>query len=120
MHELALAQEILNIVEQHVPSASVPDVRSVRVRVGSLSGVVPDSLDFCFTAIVGGTPWQSTRLEIEKVAATAACRACSTSFPIEDMAFACPSCGSADVNLASGMELQVLEVEMTDEPAEVP
>ncbi len=119
MHELALAQNILNIVEQYVPAARAPDVRAVRVRVGNLAGVVPDSLDFCFGAIVGGTPWQSAKLDIDRVAARAACRACSITFEIEDLAFVCPSCGSLDVELVSGMELQVLEVEMTDEPAEV-
>ena len=120
MHELALAQDILSIVEQYVPTAQAPDVRGIRIRVGSLSGVVAESLDFCFGAIVGGTPWASAKLDIEKVAATATCPGCSGSFAIGDLGFVCPSCGSCDIQLVSGTELQVLEVELSDHTAEVP
>ena len=119
MHELALAQSILGIVEQYVPAAQAAAVARVRVRVGALSGVVPDSLEFCFDAIIGGTPWQYAKLHIDRVPATAACEACSATFGVEDLAFQCPNCGSREVQMASGMELQVLEVELKDEATEV-
>jgi hydrogenase nickel incorporation protein HypA/HybF len=119
MHELALAQSILGLVEQYVPPAQAADVRSVRVRVGALSGVVPDSLDFCFAAIVNGTPWEAARLAIDRVPATAECQPCSATFEVADLDFACPNCGSREIRMVSGMELQVLEVELRDEATEV-
>lgn len=67
MHELGLALNIVDIVQQHVPAIRASDVRDVRVRVGEFAGVLPDSLEFCFSAIVAGTPWQRARLAIEPV-----------------------------------------------------
>jgi hydrogenase nickel incorporation protein HypA/HybF len=65
MHELGLAQGILDIVSEHVPEGRAGDVRAVRVRVGALAGVVVDSLEFCFGAIVAGTPYAAAVLDVE-------------------------------------------------------
>ncbi len=63
MHELSIAQNIVDIVQQYVPGEAMGDVRFVRVRVGGLSGIVPESLEFSFSAIVAGTPLGSARLD---------------------------------------------------------
>ncbi|OFW46849.1 MAG: hypothetical protein A3J29_06615 [Acidobacteria bacterium RIFCSPLOWO2_12_FULL_67_14b] len=68
MHELSLAAGILDIVRQHVQVSQAGRVRAVRVRVGEAAGVVPDSLDFCFDAIVIDTPFAAAFLEIDHVA----------------------------------------------------
>lgn len=67
MHELSLAAGIFDIVRQHVGASQADRVRAVRVRVGEVAGVVPDSLDFCFGAIVVDTPFGSAYLEIDRV-----------------------------------------------------
>lgn len=67
MHELSVANSILDIVCRHVPAAQGPLVRAVRVRVGDGAGVLPDSLEFCFEAIVAGTPYASARLAVDRV-----------------------------------------------------
>ncbi len=118
MHELGLAQSILAIVEEYVPEEQAASVRTIKVRVGTFAGVVADSLEFCFGAIVSGTPWGSARLDIVPVPASAVCRKCRGEFEIDDPVFLCPSCGGSDVQLASGMELQVAEIELDDKAAE--
>ena len=65
MHELGLAGGIFDIVRQHVPVSQAALVRVVRLRIGALAGVVPESLQFCFDAIVAGTPYGSASLQIE-------------------------------------------------------
>ncbi len=67
MHELGLANSILDIVRQVVPAERAWAVRSVRVRVGDLAGVVPDSLAWCFSAIVSDTPFDKAALTIDHV-----------------------------------------------------
>jgi hydrogenase nickel incorporation protein HypA/HybF len=119
MHELAIAQNILDIAAQYVSRGQAADVRTVRVRIGTLSGVVPDSLEFCFGAITAGTPWQAAKLEITQTAARGECHDCGRGFGITDVVFVCPSCGSAEVRLVSGMDLQVVEIDLADEPTEV-
>ncbi|HTP13579.1 MAG TPA: hydrogenase maturation nickel metallochaperone HypA, partial [Bacteroidota bacterium] len=67
MHELSIAQNIVDMVHQYAPTGNGETVKSVRLRVGEYSGVVADSLEFCFSAIVADTPLRGTTLEIERV-----------------------------------------------------
>jgi hydrogenase nickel incorporation protein HypA/HybF len=120
MHELSIAQSILEIVAQYVPREAMADVRSVRVRVGSLSGIVPDSLEFSFSAIVSGTPLGSARLDIERVPALCRCEGCKAEFEATDFVFVCPGCGGINVRLMSGSELRVVDIELEDAPVQEP
>jgi len=114
MHELSIAQGVLEIVRQYVPENQAGSIHSVRVRVGSLSGVVPESLDFSFEAIVAGTPWESAKLQIERVPAVSLCNACNARAEIDDLAFVCAECGGRDLQLISGRDLQVVEIVVED------
>jgi hydrogenase nickel incorporation protein HypA/HybF len=116
MHELGLAQGILDLVRQSVPEADLPAVRAVRVRVGEMAGVVADSLDFCFSAILTGTPCEKAFLAIEHVPPRASCRACRTEFSLRVPVFQCPSCGGTDVTLVAGRELDVVAVDLEEAP----
>ncbi len=120
MHELALAQNILEIVQQSVPEGQESAVRGVRIRVGQLSGVVPDSLGFCFSAIVNMTAMKNARLAIEQVPTVSRCKDCTHQFQIEELVFLCPACKSTDLELISGKELEVFEIELADNSDEAP
>jgi hydrogenase nickel incorporation protein HypA/HybF len=118
MHELSIAQNIVEIVQQYVPGTSIVDVRSVRVRVGKLSGIVPDSLEFSFSAIVAGTPLGEARLDIEQVPAICRCEGCSAEFEVADFAYVCPGCGGINTRLISGSDLQVVDIELEEAPVQ--
>lgn len=118
MHELSIATSILDIVREAVPTSQHTAVRGVRVRVGALSGVVPESLDFSFAAITAGTPLQWSSLVIEKVAVRCRCNACGHEFSSEVPIFVCPACNSYETTMLQGNELQVVEIELEDQPAE--
>ena len=120
MHELGIAQNILEIVHQAVPVDQKAAVRSIRIRVGPLSGVVPDSLEFCFQAIVNETEMQNARLAIEQLPAILKCKKCSYQFKTKDLEFFCQSCGSSDLELVSGKELEVVEIELAEESDQNP
>jgi hydrogenase nickel incorporation protein HypA/HybF len=117
MHEMAIAQGILDIVQQHVPPAQVPEVAAVRVRVGSLSGVVAESLAFCFEALATETPLARARLDIERVPARCACGDCGQRFAPEAMVFLCPACGGGRTHPESGGDLQVVHVVLDGQDA---
>ena len=119
MHELSIAQGIVEIIGQYVPVDQAPEVRLVKVRVGQMSGVVPDSLDFCFEAIVNGTPLSRARLNIEETPVQSRCNDCGRDFAVEGAVFLCPGCGSGDVKIISGTELQVVEIELSEQPSGV-
>ncbi len=115
MHELGIAQNILEIVRQAVPDEQKAAVRKIRIRVGQLSGIVPDSLDFCFSVMLNESRMPKARLAIEEVPTISRCRDCAHRFQIEDMAFLCPACKSTNLELVSGRELEVVEIELADD-----
>ena len=118
MHELSLAQSILNIVKEHVPQQQIAAVRLVRVDIGRLSGVVADSLDFCFTALVAETPLQESRLEMNTIPLRLACADCDETFESAGDVFHCPSCRGSHTTVISGMEMCVTEIELEEQPEE--
>jgi hydrogenase nickel incorporation protein HypA/HybF len=118
MHELSIAQNIVEIVQQNIPPGDGRNVTSVRMKVGRLSGIVVDSLEFCFDAIINNTFLQGAKLEIESVPVVLHCKQCGTDTTVEGSIFTCPECGSIDIQLISGTELQVVEIELADEVTE--
>lgn len=114
MHELGIAQNILDIVRQSVPEKLAPDIRKIRIRIGQFAGVIPDSLDFCFGVLVGETEMQKARLSIEQVPTKSACKDCRFQFPVENFVFICPSCKSANLEIISGKELEIVDIEVVD------
>lgn len=118
MHELSIAQSIVDLVQANLPATDTNLVKSVKVKVGQLSGVVPDSLDFCFGAITHGTSLQGATLDIDNVPFVLKCKTCNTSFESEAGIVLCPQCGGTDTEVLSGTELQVIEIELYDEHLE--
>ena len=119
MHELSVAQSIVEIVEQHIPQNRSQAVQAIKVKVGELSGVVPESLDFCFQAIVDGTPLKRAALQIELVPFSLLCSDCTEVNNTEPGIVLCPNCGGVNTRVVGGTELLVIEIELQDEPAEV-
>ena len=109
LHELAITQSLVDAVADHTDGAPV---KVVHVRVGKLSGVVPDAMRFCFELVTDGTPLHGARLDIEEPDGLGRCRCCEQEFPLADLVLLCP-CGSADVELLAGRELSVSAVELT-------
>ena len=109
MHELSIAQGIIEVCEQH---AKGKRVKSVSVQIGALSGVVPEALEFCYEAAVSGTLLEGSRLEIERIAATAFCECCGAVAEIERFTDSCPCCGGFPLEIRSGEEMRVKELEV--------
>lgn len=68
MHEMGIAAAIVEVVQRYVPESHARQVRRVQVRVGEDTPVLPESLEFCFGAMVADTPYASARLDIRRVA----------------------------------------------------
>ena len=108
MHELAITQ---SVVEAVCERAGDRPVRSVRVRVGALTAVVPDAMRFCFDLVVEGTVAQGARLDIEQRPGAAHCADCGADVELADAVLLCP-CGSADLRVTAGRELQIVSMEV--------
>lgn len=120
MHELSLTQAVVDSVAERFGDTSVV---AVRLEIGKLSGVVVDSIRFCFDLVAEGTTLAGARLEIVEPCGRGRCRECAATFDLDDPFVLCPPCGSANVDVLSGRELQILSVELggvTRVPHDVP
>lgn len=117
MHELGIANSVLEAVRTE--AARRPGCRpsKVGVKIGELAAVDPESLRFCFEALVKQTELEPLALDIEFCPRRQYCTACETTFPVVDYAIACPGCGSAQTRFAGGDELQLAFLEVEDDSA---
>lgn len=117
MHELSIAQSVLEVATRH---AAGRPVRAVELRVGHLRQVVPDSLEFAWQLVSDGSPLEGARLEIEPVPARVGCRDCGEVSEVDGFPLACGRCGGLGVEVLGGEELLVdaLELEEEDEMAD--
>jgi hydrogenase nickel incorporation protein HypA/HybF len=113
MHEMGIANSILEAVKTEAARYPGSQPRKVGVRIGELQAIDQDSLRFCFDAIVRETELDGLQLEIELCPRRHRCQACAQEFIVRDYEFKCPQCGEARSECISGdeMALAYLEVE---------
>jgi hydrogenase nickel incorporation protein HypA/HybF len=109
MHELAIAQSVLDTIVARIGDRQV---RQVRLEIGRLSGVSADSLRFCFELAAVGTVLDGALLDIVEPPGKARCLTCLDEFVLHDHILLC-ACGSSDVRLTAGDELKILSVEVS-------
>ncbi|MFG2958336.1 hydrogenase maturation nickel metallochaperone HypA [Streptomyces sp. NPDC048291] len=112
MHELSIATAIVEQADEWARADGADTVEAVTVRVGELSGVVPDALDFAFEVAREGTALAAARLVVEQVTAQAWCGPCAEEFAVGMPPFFwCPRCDRPSTDLRSGRELEITAVE---------
>ena len=114
MHELGIANSVLEAVQTEAARHPGAVVRKVGVTVGELAGVDPDALSFSFEALTAGTEWQHLVLEIQARPRLHRCPACELTFRVIDYQFACPECGASRTECAGGDELELAYLEMEE------
>jgi hydrogenase nickel incorporation protein HypA/HybF len=106
---MAITQSVVDAVCEH---AAGRRVHSVRLEVGALCAVVPDSMMFCFELATAGTVADGARLDLDVQPGAARCRTCNQTFTLPDPILLCP-CGSADVDVVAGRDLKILSMEVS-------
>jgi hydrogenase nickel incorporation protein HypA/HybF len=112
MHEMSIAQSLVDIIQEEMARHHAGRLESVRIHVGEMSAIVPDSLSFCFEVITAGTNMEGARLIMEVIPVEGKCRECGERFQVKDFVFICPSCGGTGVDAVSGQELSIVEIEV--------
>ena len=118
MHEMALAEGVLGIVEttarRDVPprewARMPPRVTVVRLAIGALSHVDPHALAFCFEAVVKGSIAEGATLDIVNVPGEAWCIPCGERVGLARRGEPCPRCGSHQLQVVAGEEMRVKEI----------
>ena len=112
MHEMSIAQGLIDVLKEEMLKHNAKSLRSVRLNIGQMTAIVPDALSFCFQVITDGTEFEGAKLIMDIIPLLGHCSACQEEFEIMDYAFVCPSCGSTNINTIGGRDLSIVEMEV--------
>jgi hydrogenase nickel incorporation protein HypA/HybF len=112
MHEMSIAQSLVDILQEEMARNNASALKSVKLHIGRLSAIVPEALSFCFEIIASGTNMEGADLNMEMIPLRGICLDCDQGFEIEDYAFSCPYCESPNIRTVSGQDLAIVEMEV--------
>lgn len=112
MHELSIAGNIVEIVEENARIHNFSKVDEVDIEIGVMSGVVKEVLAFSFEIVVKGTILEKSKININEIRAEAKCNACGSFFNPEDIYTQCPACGNTAYDIVKGKELRVKSIKV--------
>lgn len=112
MHEMSLAEGILQIVEETAQANAAAQVRAVVLEIGALSHIEEQALRFCFDAVTRGTVADGARLDVLATPGRAWCMPCGRSVALDRLGDACPQCGSYQLQVTQGEEMKVRAIEV--------
>lgn len=117
MHELSVAQHLVELVEHELRDAGPVNVTNVLLRVGPLSGVEPAALRFAYGAATVGTMLAGSTLTIDEVSLAVFCEACGAEREVASVQrLRCPVCDAPTPTVVRGRELEIVNVEVIDRP----
>ncbi len=112
MHELSIAQSIADSAREQAAAHGGRRVLRIGVRVGELSGVAVDALQFCFGMTVQGTDLDGAALETEAIPVRYRCPQCAHEFHPVEFLPRCPGCGGDGSSMVAGDELGLSFLEL--------
>ena len=112
MHEMSLAEEVLQLVEDSAQSNGFVRVKTLWLEIGALACVEVEALRFCFEAVVKGSLLEGAQLVIAETEGQGWCRGCAQTVALKQRYEACPQCGAYQVDATGGLELRVTELEV--------
>jgi hydrogenase nickel incorporation protein HypA/HybF len=112
MHELSICQSMLEIVDKTMANHPGARLERVFVDVGRGSTVEPFLLHDAFRIATTGGPYEGAELVINEIPLVGKCRSCGRSFEYREIALGCPECESTSIDIESGLELSIRELEI--------
>ncbi len=111
MHELGIAEEILDIVTAEAARHQAKKVTAIRMRVGVIRAIEPEHLNFIFEHIAHDTPADGATLSIEEMPVTVECASCGIS-ETRSFAWECPKCKGYEISVKGGDVLEIVSVDI--------
>jgi hydrogenase nickel incorporation protein HypA/HybF len=114
MHELAITQSLFKIVLEQALKAGAKKVTGINLRIGRLTGYVPEAVEMNFGLLAAGTMAEGAGLRIEWVPVKVFCRECKKESEQQDLGMGCAHCGSLNVRITGGREMYIESMEVDD------
>ena len=112
MHELSIAQDIIDIAEATARRQDGASIQTIKLRLGQFTTIVPEALEFAFEVARRGTLAETAKLEIETVPMITRCVSCGVvTNPVRQICLRCPTCG-LPIEIISGEELELEYIEV--------
>jgi hydrogenase nickel incorporation protein HypA/HybF len=111
VHELSLCGAIVEAVARHARGRRVT---SVKLSVGRLRQVMPESLEFYFGFVAEGTVCEGARLEQTAIPAQLRCGTCKHEWAPEWPLFLCPACDGSEISVVGGDEFAIESIEVEE------
>jgi len=112
MHELSLAEGVLQIIQDQGQAQNFTQVKTVWLELGELSHVDPDAIRFCFDAVMRDTIAHEAKLEIRRTPGAAWCHDCLKTVAVSSLIEPCPDCGGFKLQVTDGDAMRVHELEV--------
>jgi len=113
MHEISICEGILKIIEDQAAEQNYTAVEKVWLEIGALAGVELEALRFGFGVVTKGSVAEKAALEIIQIDGTAWCMPCEKSVTVAERFDSCPNCGSYQLQITSGDEMRIKELEVS-------
>lgn len=114
MHEMSIAEAILDLARQHVPPGTV--LRGVTVRAGPMRGIDPSCLQWAWQALLANAQPNTATLNLIQLPWQLHCKTCGQRWESSQMACKC-ACSSEDIEPVGGDDLQLVTIDVDDVPA---
>jgi len=114
LHELSICQSMLKIVDSTMEQHGGAKLRKIFLDIGRGSTIEPILLSEAFEVITSGGPYEGTELVINDIPISGRCRDCGRDFTYEEFAVGCPNCGSTNIEITAGLELDIKALEVDD------
>jgi hydrogenase nickel incorporation protein HypA/HybF len=113
MHELSIAQSLIELVEETAAQAGAARVKTLTIQIGALAGVVKESLWFSFELAAEGTCCAGAKLQINVIPVSIFCDRCEQASQLNDVYVQiCPRCGMPAAKILTGLELDLVSLEL--------
>ena len=114
MHELSLAESMVQLIEATQQREGFRRVRVVHLDVGELACVEPRALEFAFTSASVGTCAEGAELALRYVSGAGVCPGCGTHAAMPTLYECCPACQAHPLTAVAGTQMQLRDLDVVD------
>ena len=107
MHELSIVMSIIDIATEQAESAHAENIEEIEMDIGCLTTIDMDAFDFAWQQGVKDSILAGAIKKVNRIKGRANCYDCNTSFSLENVYDACPSCGQHLIHITEGKEMRV-------------
>jgi len=112
MHEAGIIQSVLSVAEEKAQTSGATGITVIRLKIGTLTGVVEESLQHAFDVLKQGTLASRASLNVQYIHGSVFCSVCQKEFTTSDLLCICPVCGTPGHEIRSGMEMDIVSLDI--------